>query len=152
MTVLATSAALLLVACWPAGARPQAPDAGAAPPGSADQQQRAPEPWLAPGGSAPAPTSVESAAAAVAAQEGLGPQAVPMMVLFYRPRQIAAAPSAQGGYVFTAGEARKVISENTFLDSYLALTGSNDLERYRVVRPRPGAGPAAEPGPRGGCC
>jgi hypothetical protein len=95
------------------------------------------DPWLAAPGSTPPTTTVEGQAAAVAMEEGLGPQAIGLMLQFYRPRSIAVAPSARGGYVFTVGEAQRVVSETAVLDSFVALTGSNELERYRVARPRP---------------
>jgi len=135
---------ILTLVWWPVGAIAQPPGPGAPRDVPPDQPASAPapDPWLTPPGAAPAAPAmtIESQAAAVAVQQGLGPQAAPMMLMYYRPRRIAVARSTQGGYVFTVGEAQRVVSETALIDSYVALTGSNDLDRYRVVRPRPVGG------------
>src|SRR4029453_2041466 len=59
---------------------------------------------------------------------------------FFRPRRIAIAPSSRGGYVFTVGDVQRVVSETAFIDSFVAVTGSAELDRYYVARPRPVGG------------
>jgi hypothetical protein len=136
--------AFVLALAWAPGAMAQAPTVAAPPPVPPDKPERAPapDPWLTPPGAAPATpvTTLENQAAAVAVQEGLGPGAVPLMLRFYRPRGAAIARSPRGGYVFTIGEVQRVATETAFIDSYVALTGSHDLDRYRMDRPRPVGG------------
>jgi hypothetical protein len=113
------------------------PATGAPPPASAPAPAPALDQWLAPPGTR---IPIDGQAAAIAVQEGLGPQAAPLMMQFFRPRRIAVARARSGSYVFTLGDVERVVSETAFLDSFVALTGSNELDRFRVARPRPVGG------------